>query len=311
MMGVSSYEVRIVTEKPDVFISHASPDKATFVRPLAEALRKLGVAVWYDQFSLELGDSISQQIDRGIANSKFGIVVVSPAFISRNWPQHELRGLVSREVEQDIRIIPVWHGVTKKEVSDFSPSLADKLAVDTSQVDAMEASIQILRTVRPDLYSSHPRAELERLASGDAIAELQEEIESLQAALEEYRCPHCGAALSTRTDAPMDDEQKHWDLVEVFDCGFRLFGGSVDRPCPQDPRFPQFKDYEIVVLSGQLGGGEGFTAQALPQTDMARKVCFEAGSGQTEGEARSRLEAHYLYAAGKITNAEWFKATVG
>jgi len=261
-----------MTDRPDVFISHASPDKATVVRPLAEALRKLGVAVWYDEFSLELGDSISQQIDRGIANSRFGIVVVSPAFISRNWTQHELRSLVSREVDQDIRI---------------------------------------LRAVRPDLYSLHPRAELERMASGTAIAELQQEIESLEAELEEYRCPHCGAALSTRTDAPMDDEQKHWDVVEVFDCGFRRFGGSIDRPCPHDPRFPRFEDYEIAVLSGQLPGGEGFTARALPQTEMARKVRFEAGSGKTEEEARSRLEAHYLYAAGKITNAEWFQATVG
>lgn len=300
-----------MTEKPDVFISHASPDKATFVRPLAEALRKLGVAVWYDEFSLELGDSISQQIDRGIANSRFGIVVVSPAFISRNWTQHELRALVSRDVDQDIRILPVWHGVTKKEVSDFSPSLADKVAIDTSQVDAMEAAIRILRTVRPDLYSAHPRAELERLASGTAIAELQAEIEGLQAELEEYQCPYCGAGLSTRADAPMDDEQKHWDVVEVFDCGFRRYGGSVDRPCPHDPRFPRLEDYEIVVLPGQLRGGEGFTVRALPQTEMARKVRFDAGSGATEEEARRRLEAHYLYAAGKISNAEWFKATVG
>ncbi|MER9304292.1 hypothetical protein [Mesorhizobium sp. M0496] len=46
-------------------------------------------------------------------------------------------------------------------MSDFSPSLADKLAVDTSQVDAMEAAIRILRAVRPDLYSCHPRAQLE------------------------------------------------------------------------------------------------------------------------------------------------------
>ncbi|MHA7775979.1 toll/interleukin-1 receptor domain-containing protein [Roseibium sp. M-1] len=300
-----------MTEKPDVFISHASPDKATFVRPLAEALRKLGVAVWYDEFSLQLGDSISQQIDLGIANSRFGIVIVSPAFISRNWTKHELRSLVSREVDQDVRIIPVWHGVTKKEVSNFSPSLADKLAVDTSQVDALEAAIRILRAVRPDLYAAHPRAEIERLASGAALSDLQEEIERLQAELQEYRCPHCGAALSARTDAPMDDEQKHWDVVEVFDCGYRLFGGSVDRPCPHDPEFPRFEDYDVDILSGQLDGSEGFTARARPRTDMARKVHFNAGSGKTEEEARSKLAAHYLYAAGRMTNAEWFRATVG
>lgn len=145
-----------------MFISHASPDKDGFVRPLADALRRLGVAVWYDEFSLELGDSISQQIDQGIASARFGIVVVSPAFISRNWTQHELRGLVSRDVDQDLRIIPVWHGVTKQDVSNFNLSLADKFAIDTSRVDALEAAIRILRTVRPDLYAAHPRAELER-----------------------------------------------------------------------------------------------------------------------------------------------------
>ena len=301
-----------MSEMFDVFISHASPDKDGFVHPLAEALRALGVAVWYDEFSLELGDSISQKIDRGIASSKFGIVVVSPAFLSRNWTQHELRSLVSREVDQDVRIIPVWHGVTKKQVSDFSPSLADKLAVDTSQVDAMEAAIRILRAVRPDLYSAHPRAELERRASGTAIVELQAEIEGLEAELEEYRCPYCGAALSTRADAPMDDEQKHWDVVEVFDCGFRRWGGSVDRPCPHDPAFPRFDDYKIAVVAGQLRGKEGgITVRAVPLTDMARKVPVDAASALTEQEARRKLESNYLYAAGRISNAEWFKATMG
>lgn len=300
-----------MTDKPDVFISHASPDKDAFVRPLAEALRRLGVAVWYDEFSFELGDSISQQIDRGIANARFGIVVISQAFISRNWTQHELRGLVSRDVDQDIRIIPVWHGVTKKDVSDFSPSLADKFAIDTSQVDAMEAAIRILRAVRPDLYSAHPRAELERLANGTAIAELQAEIEGLQSELEEYRCPHCGAALSIRADAPMDDEQKHWDVVEEFECGFRRYGGSLDRPCPHDPRFPRFEDYDVVIESDPRGGKERFTAMARPKTAMAKKLRLNVGSGSSEEQARNRLEAHYLYAAGKMTNDEWFRATAG
>lgn len=296
---------------PDVFISHASPDKQSFVRPLAEALRALGVEVWYDEFSLDLGDSIAQKIDSGIADSKFGIVVISPAFIARNWTKHELRSLVSREVDQDIRIIPVWHGVTKKQVSDFSPSLADKLAVDTSQVDAMEAAIRILRAIRPDLYSAHPRAELERRASGTAIEELQAEIESLEAELEEYRCSHCGSALSSRMDAPMDDEQKHWDVIEVFDCGLRLWGGSVDRPCPHDPAFPKFDDYEVAVLPRQLSGNEGFTVRAMPLTDMARKVQVDAASACTEEEARRKLKSNYLRAAGKISNAEWFKAAMG
>ena len=69
------------TKKWDVFISHASEDKDTFVRPLAHALNNLGVKVWYDEFSLRLGDSLSRSIDKGLAESAFGVVVISPHFI--------------------------------------------------------------------------------------------------------------------------------------------------------------------------------------------------------------------------------------
>ena len=57
----------------DAFISHASEDKETFVRPLAVALRALGLKIWYDEFSLRLGDSLSRSIDKGLADSTFGI----------------------------------------------------------------------------------------------------------------------------------------------------------------------------------------------------------------------------------------------
>ena len=116
----------------DVFISHASEDKETFVRPLAEALRSLGVTVWYDEFSLKVGDSLSRSIDKGIAGSRYGLVVVSPAFIDKPWPEHELRGLVTREIDEGKVILPIWHGVDRRSVLKFSPSLADKVAIRTA-----------------------------------------------------------------------------------------------------------------------------------------------------------------------------------
>jgi hypothetical protein len=72
-------------DKWDVFISHASEDK-DFVRPLAVSLNQLGVDVWYDEFALELGDSLSKSIDKGLVNCKYGLVVISPAFIGKGWP---------------------------------------------------------------------------------------------------------------------------------------------------------------------------------------------------------------------------------
>ena len=67
----------------DAFISHASEDKAGFVRPLAKALGKMGFRVWYDEFELRVGDSLRQSIDKGLINSRFGIVVLSSAFFAK------------------------------------------------------------------------------------------------------------------------------------------------------------------------------------------------------------------------------------
>lgn len=64
----------------DVFICHASEDKDAVARPLAEALRERHIDVWYDEFSMKVGDSLREAIDRGLANCRYGIVVVSPAF---------------------------------------------------------------------------------------------------------------------------------------------------------------------------------------------------------------------------------------
>ena len=116
----------------DAFISHAFEDKAGFVRPLAKALGKMGFRVWYDEFELRVGDSLRQSIDKGLINSRFGIVVLSPAFFTKNWPKYELNGLTARELEGRKVILPVWHNITKNDVLHFSPSLADKVAVVTT-----------------------------------------------------------------------------------------------------------------------------------------------------------------------------------
>jgi hypothetical protein len=116
----------------DVFISHASEDKDGFVRELATKLTDQGLAVWYDEFSLVWGDSLRRDIDRGLAASRFGIVVLSENFFKKEWPQRELDGLVQLEMAGQSRILPIWHKVSKDEVAKFSPTLADKLALNTA-----------------------------------------------------------------------------------------------------------------------------------------------------------------------------------
>ena len=117
----------------DVFISHASEDKEKLVRDLANKLTGLGLKVWYDEFALTLGDSLRRSIDHGLSNSRFGIVVLSQSFFSKEWPQRELDGLVAMEISSGKIILPIWHHVTKEDVAAFSPILADRLAVSSEK----------------------------------------------------------------------------------------------------------------------------------------------------------------------------------
>ena len=93
--------------KYDVFISHASEDKDLIVRPLVTMLEKLSVRVWYDEFSLKLGDSLSASIDKGLLESRFGIVVLSKSFLKKNWTDYEYRSLLSRQMNGQRIIIPL------------------------------------------------------------------------------------------------------------------------------------------------------------------------------------------------------------
>ena len=132
----------------DVFISHASEDKDEIVRPLAHALKSEGLTVWYDEFELKIGDSLRRKIDKGLANSKFGIVVLSKEFIRKGWTNYELDGIITKAVTGEQIILPIWHNLTKKEVIDFSPSLADKLARNTSSYTVEEIAEEIAELIQ-------------------------------------------------------------------------------------------------------------------------------------------------------------------
>jgi len=131
----------------DVFISHASEDKEAVARPLYEELTKRGVSVWFDEAELTIGDSLRRKIDSGLANARFGVVVLSPRFFQKEWPQRELDGLVAMEVGTGEKaILPVWHDVDRQAVLRYSPVLADKLAAN-SQDGVESVADQIVRAL--------------------------------------------------------------------------------------------------------------------------------------------------------------------
>lgn len=134
----------------DAFVCHASEDKDAFVRPLAERLREQHIEVWYDEFSLKVGDSLRRSIDLGLSQSRFGIVVLSPHFFKKQWSQWELDGLVACQNNSDSGVIlPVWHQVAQADVLAYSPSLADKIAIDSS-LGLDEVVRRLTAAIRPD-----------------------------------------------------------------------------------------------------------------------------------------------------------------
>jgi hypothetical protein len=136
------------SESWDVFVSHASEDKDAFVRPLVAALTAAGLKVWFDEQELRVGDSLRRSIDRGLARSRYGVVVISSAFLAKHWPQKELDGLVAREDDGAKVVLPVWHEISAAQIRLSSPTLADRLAVSSARGVA-EVATELLRVIRP------------------------------------------------------------------------------------------------------------------------------------------------------------------
>ncbi|HSU54154.1 MAG TPA: toll/interleukin-1 receptor domain-containing protein [Candidatus Dormibacteraeota bacterium] len=140
----------IPTVRFDVFISHASEDKEHFVRDLAAELTRLGLKVWFDEWTLTIGDSLRQKIDEGLIASDYGVVVLSRNFFAKKWPQAELDGLFAREMAGRKVILPVWHNVTSEDVLQHSPMLAGKLAAPTEEGVSIVAQ-KLFAAIRPTM----------------------------------------------------------------------------------------------------------------------------------------------------------------
>jgi TIR domain len=161
----------------DAFISHASEDKEEVARPLFELLSSYGAHVWYDEFALTIGDSLSRSIDKGLAGSKFGVVIFSPNFLAKDWPEYELKGLVAKELGRDKVILPIWHNVTREKLLEYSPTLADKFAIIFTQQSLEEISLKILAIIRPDLLTKiHRKQQYKEMIEKAEVEEIDPKI---------------------------------------------------------------------------------------------------------------------------------------
>lgn len=112
------------------FVSYAGEDREV-AGAIARDLTRLGIPTFYDRDSLKPGDSIVDRIHEALAQADFGILVVSPEFLKKDWPQQETRQLVRDYIEGRTRLLPVWHNVTPDQIREHQPALTDIWAVNT------------------------------------------------------------------------------------------------------------------------------------------------------------------------------------
>lgn len=156
-------------KKYDVFISYASEDKDSFVRTLAVELERYSIRVWYDEFTMKLGDSLTKLIDAGLQSCRYGVIVLSKHFLEKNWPDYEYRSLLSRQVNGENVILPLLYGISVDDVRAYSLYLADIKSLSVGNEDVANAAMAILKVVRPDVWE---RVKMEVVLK-NAVAEAQ------------------------------------------------------------------------------------------------------------------------------------------
>ncbi len=140
-----------MAKKWDIFISHASEDKRSAALPLAEALRQAGLRIWIDASEIQIGDSLRQRINEGLAKSRYGLVILSPNFLRKSWPKDELQALLAQEEAGEKVVIPVRYNISQQEITQNYPLIADRISLTLE--DGQDYVVdQIIRLVgRPNI----------------------------------------------------------------------------------------------------------------------------------------------------------------
>lgn len=128
-MKINQIDIR----KFDIFISYVQSDSDEYVDKLYVALMSREIKTFRDKQVIRVGQSLRQSMDNALAKSKFSIVVFSPEYLTKYWTNYEIDGILTKEsLTGDQMIFPIWHGVTADEIASKSPSLANKLAWNSS-----------------------------------------------------------------------------------------------------------------------------------------------------------------------------------
>ncbi len=144
-----SVETRTPAPDPrDVFLCHAWDDRGGAAKELHDLLVSHGVSVWFSEKDVLLGSSLLREIDKGLAKSRVGIVLVTPSFLSRvrgeGIADKELSALLARDL-----LVPIVHNTTYEDLRDVSPLLGSRSGLSTAEdpMDDVAAKLAELVTL--------------------------------------------------------------------------------------------------------------------------------------------------------------------
>jgi len=136
----------IVSDLRDVFLCHAWDDRGGAAKELYDHLQSRGVSVWFSEVDVRLGTQLLREIDKGLAKSRVGIVLVTPALLGRlraeSIADKELSVLLARD-----QLVPIVHGTTYEALRDVSPMLASRSGLSTAENPMAQVAAKLAELV--------------------------------------------------------------------------------------------------------------------------------------------------------------------
>lgn len=144
-----SFEARVtVPDLRDVFLCHAWDDRQGSAKELHDLLEERGVKVWFSEKDVLLGSPLLREIDKGLAKSRIGIVLVTPEFLKRI----QAEGIADKELSALLageRLVPIVHGTTYEELREVSPLLASRSGLTTANGSMTIVATKLAELVTP------------------------------------------------------------------------------------------------------------------------------------------------------------------
>jgi TIR domain len=139
-----------VPDLRDVFLCHAWDDRKVAAKELHDLLEARGVSVWFSEKDVLLGSPLLREIDKGLAKSRVGIVLVTPAFLKRlagaGIAEKELSALLARDL-----LVPIIHDTTYEELREISPLLGSRSGLSTAEEPMADLAAKLAELVAPEV----------------------------------------------------------------------------------------------------------------------------------------------------------------